>query len=95
MVGFASCSEISGEAVELSGIVVLESMTGKGVGGRLLRLATDTAMEDGYRCMTVKTECFNDRAIGFYLGKGFRRTSVEEEDVEGTRVKLVKLSLHL
>ncbi|UCD45776.1 MAG: GNAT family N-acetyltransferase [Candidatus Bathyarchaeota archaeon] len=94
-VGFATNSRIDDGRVELSGIVVLESRTSRGVGSRLLELAVSTARRDGYSSMVVKTEGFNDRAIGFYLNKGFERGEIVEEEVEGTTVRLVTLSLSL
>lgn len=94
-VGFATNSRVDDDRVELSGIVVLESRTGRGVGGRLLELAVRMAKGDGYSSMVVKTESFNDRAIGFYLSKGFERGEIVEEDVEGTRVELVTMRLSL
>lgn len=95
VVGFASNRRLDEEAVELSGIVVLESMTGKGIGGRLLDTAVRDATEDGFEQMLVKTEVFNDRAICFYEGRGFeeRRRSITE--VEGVEVELVELRLLL
>ena len=72
VVGFAS-NRRTGELVELSGIVVLESMTGVGIGGRLLEHSIEAAKDDRYTKMIVKTESFNERAINFYLRNGFRR----------------------
>ena len=95
VVGFSTNRRIDDDLVELSGIVVLESRTGIGIGSSLLELSVGMAREDGYLSMVVKTESFNDRAIGFYLGKGFKQGEIFEEDVEGTRVKLMTLSLSL
>lgn len=94
-VGFSSNGRVDDETVELSGIVVLESATGRGIGSQLLESARDAAVEDGYRRMLVKTEAFNDRAIGFYEGKGFEERGRSVTDVEGVQVELVELELSL
>lgn len=94
-VGFSCNRRVDDETVELSGIVVLESATGRGVGSQLLRTAKDAALDDGYRRMLVKTEAFNERAIGFYEGKGFEERGRSVTDVEGVRVELVELELSL
>jgi ribosomal protein S18 acetylase RimI-like enzyme len=95
VVGFSSNSRIDDELVELSGIVVLESMTGVGIGGRLLEHSIEAAKDDRYTKMIVKTESFNERAVNFYLRNGFRREATIEEEVEGSNVELVKLVLPL
>ena len=91
VVGFSSNRRVSDELVELSGIVVLESMTGLGVGGRLLSRSLEAARGDGYESMMVKTETFNERAVSFYLRKGFTRDATGEENVGGSKVELVRL----
>jgi len=95
VVGFSSNSRIDDELVELSGIVVLESMTGVGIGGRLLEHSIEAAKGDRYTKMIVKTESFNERAVNFYLRNGFRQEATMEEEVEGSKVELVKLVLPL
>ncbi len=95
VVGFSSNSRIDDELVELSGIVVLESMTGVGIGGRLLEHSIEAAKDDRYTKMIVKTESFNERAVNFYMRNGFRREATIEEEVEGSNVELVKLVLPL
>ena len=94
VVGFAS-NRAGDELVELSGIVVLESMTGVGIGSRLLEHSIEAAKDDRYTKMIVKTESFNERAINFYLRNGFRHEATVEEEVEGSNVELVKLVLPL
>ncbi len=94
-VGFSTNRRIGDELVELSGIIVLESMTGVGIGGRLLEHSIEAARDDKYTKMAVKTESFNERAINFYLRNGFRRMATVEEEVEGSKVELVELVLTL
>jgi len=94
VVGFSS-NRAGNELVELSGIVVFESMTGVGIGGRLLEHSIEAAKDDRYTKMIVKTESFNERAVNFYLRNGFRREATIEEEVEGSNVELVKLVLPL
>jgi GNAT superfamily N-acetyltransferase len=95
VVGFSSLSEADGGSVELSGIVVLESMTGRGIGSGLLQAARDEARAEGHRRMIVRTEAFNERAIDFYRGKNFEMRGKRLEDVRGTQVELVRLELEL
>lgn len=94
VVGFSS-NRAGDELVELSGIVVLESMTGVGIGSRLLEHSIEEAKDDRYTNMIVKTESFNERAVNFYLRNGFRQEATMEEEVEGSKVELVKLVLPL
>ena len=95
VVGFSSIKGMNDELVELSGIIVLESMTGAGVGSRLLYKSLDAARGDGYESMIVKTEAFNERALNFYQGKGFVPEATMVEDVEDTKVEIVKLVINL
>jgi ribosomal protein S18 acetylase RimI-like enzyme len=95
VVGFSSNRRIGDELVELSGIIVLESMTGVGIGSRRLEYSIEASKGDRYKVMMVKTESFNDRAVNFYLRNGFRREATIEEEVEGSNVELVKFVLPL
>jgi GNAT superfamily N-acetyltransferase len=94
-VGFGSLSEMDGGFVELSGIVVLESMTGRGIGSGLLGATREEARAEGYRRMVVRTEAFNERAIDFYRGRGFELKGRHLEEVRGAKVELVELELEL
>ena len=95
VVGFSSNRRLGDDLAELSGIVVLESITGIGIGGRLLEHSIEAAKGDRYKGMVVKTESFNERAVDFYLRNGFRREATIKENIEGSKVKLVKLILPL
>ena len=95
VVGFYSLSEMGGGAVELSDIVVLESMTGRGIGSGLLRAAREGAKAEGHSRMVVRTEAFNERAIEFYRGRGFEVRGSRLEEVRGKQVELVELELEL
>ncbi len=92
---FSGNRRVDDETVELSGIVVIESMTGRGVGSMLLEAARSAAREEGYRRMLVRTEAFNERAIRFYSGKGFKEKDRSVTEVEGVTVELVELELSL
>jgi ribosomal protein S18 acetylase RimI-like enzyme len=93
IVGFASTKEDGNNYVELSGIIVLESKTGLGVGKQLLEAARSSAALLGVSKMIVKTEVFNDRAIWFYKRMGFTEMDRTTEEVEGILVDLLFLSL--
>ncbi len=92
-VGFASTREIDKRTLELSGIMVLEATSGKGVGTRLIEAVKSSASKRDYREILVKTEADNQRAINLYKRTGFNQTSETTEDVEGTLVKLMTLRL--
>lgn len=95
VVGFASNRRVDDEVVELSGIVVLESMKGRGIGSRLLETSVMAALSDGFSRILVKTEAFNDRAIAFYRGKGFEAVTQRTVEVEGVDVEVIELVLLL
>ena len=91
IVGFSSVRRVEAREAELSGIVVLESSTGKGVGSRLLRKALDAARKRGFNSVRVKTEVTNERAISFYRKAGFTESGKVVERVGGARVALRSL----
>jgi len=91
VVGFASNAKVDKDTVELSGIVVLDSRTGKGIGSELLESAIEAAKSDGFSTMIVKTESFNNRAIQFYRRKGFKKKDTRMEEIEGVKVELLVL----
>lgn len=88
ILGFASIRRLEERKGELSGIVVLESETGRGLGTRLVRKALDAAAKTGLRSLIVKTEVANARAIGFYEKNGFTRTTKATERVGRTSVSI-------
>jgi ribosomal protein S18 acetylase RimI-like enzyme len=88
IVGFASVRRMGEREAELSGIVVLESARGRGVGSRLLRKALDGARKRGFNSVVVKTEVANERAIGFYKKAGFTEAGKATERIGGTRAAL-------
>ena len=87
-IGFASVRAMGGREAELSGIVVLRSEAGKGVGSRLLRKALDGARKRGYASILAKTEVANERAIRFYKGAGFTESGKTVQRIGGSRVEL-------
>lgn len=95
VVGFAAIRRLSDDAVELAGIVVLQSRVGSGIGTPLLEAARASAVHHGHRRMVARTEADNERAIRFYTSRGFRRTGSVTEEIEGTPVDLVELDLDL
>jgi len=86
IVGFAGLRTEGPQTVELSGIVVLRSASGAGIGTRLIRKSFALAERLGFKTMTVRTEIFNQRAIAFYRKNGFTETARETEKVGRTRV---------
>ncbi|MGD0477650.1 MAG: GNAT family N-acetyltransferase [Nitrososphaerales archaeon] len=95
IVGFSSLKRVDSGTVELSGIVVLQNLVGRGLGTELLELARESATKEGYLKMVVKTEVINDRAVAFYKKLGFFEAAKITEDVEGTEVRLMILERSL
>ncbi len=95
IMGFSSIRMLDARTAELSGIVVLESATGRGIGTRLLRKSLDGARRRRFHSVIVKTEAANDRAIRFYKKTGFFESSKVLEKVGRTRVSLQLLTKRL
>jgi len=92
-IGFASSRESDDGFIELSGIIVLNSRLGEGVGTRLLNIVRSFASSIGYHKIMVKTEVFNGKAIRFYEKMGFMEADRAIEEINGIQVDLVILSL--
>jgi len=88
IIGFSSARRVGAREAELSGIVVLESVAGRGVGSALLRKALDAARRRGITSVLVKTEAANERAISFYRKAGFTESGKAVGRVGGTSVAL-------
>ena len=91
IVGFSSLREVDRFVIELSGIVVLEEYSGRGVGSSLFGKSSEFSLKAGYRKIMVKTEVFNERAIVFYKKLGFLETERTTEVVNGQQVSLLTL----
>lgn len=94
-VGFAATRAHTDSEVELAGIVVLQSMVGKGIGTPLVEIAVRTARDLGYSSMTVRTEVDNERALTFYKARGFHLTGESTAEVEGASYAVSLLSMDL
>lgn len=92
VVGFSSTRRVSEDLVELSGIIVLRSHGGLGIGRALIDSATAAAKKDGYRTMVVKTETTNARAQALYESSGFEVEGTETELEDGVPIGLLRLS---
>lgn len=95
VVGFAATRRLDDAAVELAGIMVLPSLTGRGIGTPLVEAAAERAREQGFETMTVSTETDNEGAIAFYEARGFVGSGRSVVEVEGTSVSVVELELAL
>ena len=91
VLGFAATRSINRDAIELSGIIMLESAAGKGFGTQLIENAVSSGRAAGAHRMVVKTEAVNQRAIGFYKKMGFTEVGKSWENVEGTSVDIMIL----
>jgi ribosomal protein S18 acetylase RimI-like enzyme len=95
VVGFAATRVTDETTVELSGIVVLQTMVGRGIGSPLLTAAVTDARQRAFGHMTVSTEIDNERARGFYQARGFAVVGESTTNVEGTTVTVVDMKLDL
>jgi len=91
VLGLAATRRIDGESIELSGMIVLESATGKGLGTTLVEKALTEIRRAGFRKVVVKTEAVNRRAIRFYKKMGLKEVGRGREKVEQTNVDVVIL----
>jgi ribosomal protein S18 acetylase RimI-like enzyme len=95
VIGFAATRRINENSEELSGIVVLESATGKGLGTRLVERVLSDVREAGFQKIVVKTEVANHRALGFYRKIGLIEVGRSAERVKDTAVHVVILEKSL
>ena len=95
IIGFASTRAVGKREGELSGIVVLEDASGMGVGSKLVRKACEAGVKMGVSRLSVRTEAFNQRAIGFYKENGFTESGKVTEKVGRTKVPLMVLERNL
>jgi ribosomal protein S18 acetylase RimI-like enzyme len=93
--GFASLRGLGEGRGELNGIVVLKGAEGRGIGTRLVHRACNESVRLNWKGLVVKTEVFNQRAIGFYKKNGFVETRKTTEKVGGARVPLQVLEKRL
>ncbi len=94
-IGFAANRKIDDDVIELTGIIVIQDMLGRGCGSALLERSKNWAIEHGFKRMIVKTEQNNKRAISFYVSNGFAESAKKTEDILGTKVDIVGLELRL
>jgi putative acetyltransferase len=93
--GFAANRVQDTSTIELAGIIVRDDLLGKGIGSLLISKCIDSARDAGFSGMIVKTEASNERAISFYLKRGFVRLGNAVETVENSKVELAALRLAL
>jgi len=91
VVGLAATRKIDAGSVELSGMVVLESATGRGIGTMLVEKVLTELRLAGFKKLVVKTEAINERAIKFYEKMGLSQVGRGREKVESTAVDVVIL----
>lgn len=92
VIGFAATLAQDEETVELAGIVVRQDLLGRGIGTPLLEAAVAAMTDAGAGRMVVRTESDNQRAIDFYVARGFTPGALVTEEVEGTALELRELS---
>ncbi len=95
ILGFASIRTTGKREGELSGVVVLENASRMGLGSKLVRKACESAAKLGLEKLVVKTETFNQRAIGFYKKNEFMESEKTSEKVGKVQVPLLVLERKL
>jgi ribosomal protein S18 acetylase RimI-like enzyme len=93
--GFAANRVQDSFTMELAGIIVRHDLLGEGIGSLLISKCVDSARDAGFTSMIVKTETSNERAIGFYVKKGFVRIGNTDETVGNSKVELAVLRVVL
>ena len=93
--GFAANRVQDASTIELAGIIVRDDLLGKGIGSLLISKCIGSARDAGFSGMVVKTEASNERAISFYVKKGFVRLGNAVEIVENSKIGLATLRLTL
>jgi ribosomal protein S18 acetylase RimI-like enzyme len=93
--GFAANRVQDASTIELAGIIVRDDLLGKGIGSLLISRCIESARAAGFSGMVVKTEASNERAISFYVKRGFVRLGNALETVENSKVDLAALRLAL
>jgi ribosomal protein S18 acetylase RimI-like enzyme len=93
--GFAANRVQDASTIELAGIIVRDDLLGKGIGSLLISKCIESARDAGFSGMVVKTEASNERAISFYVKRGFVRLGNAVETVENSKVDLSTLRLVL
>ena len=91
VLGFASVRATGRREGELSGVVVLESFTGAGLGSKLVRKACEVATKMGLDYLSVKTEAANQTAIAFYKKNKFTESGKATEKVGRVKVHVMAL----
>lgn len=92
VVGFSATRRMSAGSVELAGIIVLQSHSGRGIGSGLIDEAINCTRAEDYRKMIVRTEVTNQRARAFYEASNFVDCGSTTEDVEGEVVEVAELA---
>lgn len=95
LVGFSSVRKVEARKGEVSGVVVLESHTGRGLGTRLLRKSLEAARKQGIDSIVVKTDLRNERAVRFFKKSGFTESGKVAGRLGGSRVELRVLEKRL
>jgi len=81
--------------MELAGIIVRDDLLGRGIGSLLISRCIDSARDAGFASMVGKTEMSNDRAISFYMKRGFVRIGNAAETIGNSKIDLAVLRLIL
>jgi ribosomal protein S18 acetylase RimI-like enzyme len=90
VVGFAA-TRILQPTADLAGVILLEEMTGRGIGTPLVEAALQSVADAGCAEVSVRTEADNDRALTFYRQRGFEERGTDVEDVDGVTVDVIEL----
>jgi ribosomal protein S18 acetylase RimI-like enzyme len=93
--GFAVNRVQDDSTMELAGIIVREDLLSQRIGSFRLSKCVEFARETGFTNMVVKIEMSNERALNFYVKKGFVQVGDTVETVEDSKVELATLKLAL
>ena len=65
------CPEEWSNRLLITELFVSEELRGRGIGGKLIGLAKELTVKNGYRTLILETQSSNVNAVDFYLHEGF------------------------
>lgn len=94
VVGFINFFQLqNGNNAELGSIYIYPEQHGQGIGTKLLNAGIDVL--SGVSNLFVNVEHLNTSGKNFYIARGFKIINEYDEDLEGNKVKMIRMVLQL
>lgn len=91
VLGFAAARRLNENTIERSGIIVLESATGKGIGIRVIEKVISSAREVGFRQIVVRIEVLTKGRSAFTRRWALRRLGRQQRVLKAQMLTWVVL----